>query len=54
MATDCPTRVPLLAKFTRGEKLSMGIIRNQGFGISTLKIVAFQRTWDIEWEERGK
>ena len=41
-------------KFMKGEKLRMGIIRNQDFGILALKISALQRTWDLEWEDGGK
>ena len=36
-------------KFTRGEKLRMGIIRKQDFGILELKIPSLQITWDLEW-----
>ena len=40
-------------KFMKGEKLRMGIIRNQDFGILALKISALQRTWDLvgRWGE---
>ena len=54
VATDCPTRRPWFVKFIRGEKLRTGIIRKQYFGISELTMDALQRTWDLDWEDRGK
>ena len=41
-------------KFMRGEKLIMGIIKKQYFGIPALKIAGLQRTWNLEWEEGVK
>ena len=54
VATDFHTRGLWFVKFIRGERLSMGIIRNQDFGILALTMVALQITWDPEWEDGEK
>ena len=47
-ATDFPTRRPWFGKFIKEEKLGMGIIRKQYFGISVLKMAEPQINWDLE------
>ena len=54
MATYFPIRGPWVVEFTRGEKLSMGIIRKQDFGILASTMAVLQRNWDLEWENCGK
>ena len=41
-------------KFMRGEKLRMGIIRKQYFGISAVAMAVIQIMLDIEWEDAEK
>ena len=54
MATECLARGPWFVKFIRGEKLRMGIIRKQYFGISAVAMAVIQIMLDIEWEDAEK
>ena len=45
-STACPTRVPWFGKFMRVSKLSMGVIKNQYFGITCKVVKALLEIWE--------
>ena len=53
METACPKREPWFAKFMKGLKLWMGVIKNHDFGVISEMIKYFLEGWDTEFRSDG-